>query len=368
MLPDPRPYFAEIIDPRRETKNKLHKLSDILMIVFCAVLSGIEDWVGMETFAEDKEVWFRGFLELPNGIPSHDTLSDVLGRLRPGAFADAFLCWTQTALPSLNGEQICIDGKTLRGSRMDGKAVHLLSAYAAQAQLVLTQTIVDGKTNEITAIPDLLSCLDLKGAVVTIDAMGCQKSIAKDIVEAGADYVLALKDNHPTLCDDVKLWLDTETEKGRLEVHETIEKDHGRIEIRRYVLSTDIEWLLKQHDWTGLKAVGRIESTRIIGDQTSTDYRYYLVSLTDLKRFSDCARNHWQIENSQHWVLDVQFGEDNNRARIGHSAANLALVRRMALNVLRINKPKKYSLKQSKLRAAINDDYRLELIFGDQPT
>jgi predicted transposase YbfD/YdcC len=210
--------------------------------------------------------------------------------------------------------------------------------------------------------------LDLKGAVVTIDAMGCQKSIAKDIVEAGADYVLALKDNHPTLCDDVKLWLDTETEKGHLEVHETIEKDHGRIEIRRYVLSTDIEWLLKQHDWTGLKAVGRIESTRIIDDQTSTDYRYYLVSLSDLKRFANCARNHWQIENSQHWVLDVQFGEDNNRSRINHSAANLALVRRMALNVLRINKPKKYSLKQSKLRAAINDDYRLELIFGNQLT
>lgn len=368
MLPDPRPYFAEITDPRRETKNKLHKLNDILMIVFCSVLSGIEDWVSMETFAEDKEGWFRGFLELPNGIPSHDTLSDVLGRLQPGAFADAFLCWTQTVLPSLNGEQICIDGKTLRGSRVNGKAVHLLSAYAAQARLVLTQAIVDGKTNEITVIPDLLSCLDLKGAVVTIDAMGCQKSIAQDIVEAGADYVLALKDNHPSLCDDVKLWLDTETEKGCLDVYETIEKDHGRIEIRRYVLSTDIEWLLKQHDWTGLKAVGRIESTRIIGHQTSTDYRYYLVSLPDLKRFAECARNHWQIENSQHWVLDVQFGEDNNRARIDHSAVNLALVRRMALNVLRINKPKKYSLKQSKLRAAINDDYRFELIFGHQST
>lgn len=368
MLPDPRPFFAEIADPRRETKNKLHKLSDILMIVFCAVLSGIEDWVGMETFTEEKEIWFRTFLELPNGIPSHDTLSDVLGRLQPGVFAEAFLHWTKTALPSLEGEQICIDGKTLRGSRIDGKAVHLLSAYAAQARLVLTQTVVDGKTNEITAIPDILRCLELKGAIVTIDAMGCQKNIVKEIVEAGADYVLALKNNHPTLCEDVKLWLDTEAEKGCLDVHETIDKDHGRIEIRRYTLSDDVEWLLKQHDWTGLKAVGRVESTRIIGDHTSTEYRYYLVSLTDLKRFSECTRNHWQIENSQHWVLDVQFGEDKNRARIDHSAANLALVRRMALNVLRINKPKKYSLKQSKLRAAINDGYRLELIFGKQST
>jgi predicted transposase YbfD/YdcC len=210
--------------------------------------------------------------------------------------------------------------------------------------------------------------LDLQGAAVTIDAMGCQKSVAKDIVEAGANHVLALKDNHPTLCDDVKLWLDTETEKGRLETHETIEKGHGRIEVRRCALSADIEWSLKEHGWTGLKAVGRIEPTRVVGSHTSTDCRYYLVSLTDLKRFADCARNHWQTENSQHWVLDVQFGEDNNRARIGHSAANLALARRMALNVLRMNKPKKYSLKQSKLRAAINDDYRLGLIFGDQST
>jgi hypothetical protein len=179
MLPDPRPYFAELTDPRRETKNKLHKLTDIIMIVFCAVLSGIEDWVGMETFAEEKEQWFRTFLELPNGIPSHDTLSDVIGRLLPGVFAEAFLYWAQSALPSLAGEQICLDGKTLRGSRMNGKAVHVLSAYAAKARLVLAQTTVDGKSNEITAIPEILSCLDLKGAVVTIDAMGCQKAIAK---------------------------------------------------------------------------------------------------------------------------------------------------------------------------------------------
>jgi predicted transposase YbfD/YdcC len=368
MLPDPRLYFADLTDPRRETKNKLHKLTDIIMIVFCAVLSGIEDWVGMETFAEEKESWFRQFLELPNGIPSHDTLSDVIGRLQPGVFAEAFLSWMQSALPSLAGEQICLDGKTLRGSRMNGKAVHLLSAYAAQARLVLMQTPVDGKSNEITAIPELLSCLELTGAVVTIDAIGCQKTIAKQIIQAKADYVLALKDNHPQLCDDVRLWLDTEADKDALKIHETVDKDHGRLEIRRYSLSSDIAWLLQKPEWMGLQAVGRVESTRIIDNKTSTECRYYLTSLTDLPRFAETVRGHWAIENSQHWVLDVQFGEDAHRSRKEHSPANLALIRRMALNVIRHNGPSKHSLRLRKMRAAINDDYRFELIFGKDST
>jgi len=181
MLPNPMPYFQDIKGPCRETKNKLHKLSDILMIVLCAVLSGIEDWVGMEEFAEEKEAWLRGFLELPNGIPSHDTLSDVVGRIDPKAFQDAFLQWVQATLPSLSGEQICLDSKALRGSRVGDKAVHLLSAYAAKARWVLAQQAVDEESNEITAIPDLLSMLDITGAVVSIDAMGCQKNIAKVI-------------------------------------------------------------------------------------------------------------------------------------------------------------------------------------------
>ena len=241
MLPDPRPYFADISDPRRSTKNKLHPLSDILMIVFCSVLSGVEDWVGMEMFGREKKDWFRKFLDLPNGIPSHDTLSDVMGRLKPDVFSQAFMAWTQTALPSLADEQVCIDGKTLRGSRSKEGAVHLLSAYAAKARLVLANQTVDGKSNEITAIPQILSLLALEGAVVSIDAMGCQKAIAEAITEAKADYVLALKDNHPQLCEDVSLWLDTEATKGALKVFETVEKDHGRIEIRRYVLSDRVD-------------------------------------------------------------------------------------------------------------------------------
>ncbi len=202
-LLDPRPYFADLPDPRRETRNKLHSLHDILMIVLCAVLSGVEDWVGMEAFAEGKVAWLRGGLglSLSNGIPSHDTLSEVMGRIDPVAFRAAFTTWATTALPRLAGEQVCIDGKTLRGSREGtNPAVHLVSAFAGQARWVLAQQAVAEKSNEITAIPDLLTLLDLQGAIVSIDAMGCQKAIAQTIIDAGADDVLALKDNHPTLC------------------------------------------------------------------------------------------------------------------------------------------------------------------------
>lgn len=368
MLPNPMPYFQDLKDPRRETKNKLHKLSDILMIVLCAVLSGIEDWVGMEEFAREKEAWLREFLELANGIPSHDTLSDVLGRIDPEAFQEAFLRWVQAALPSLSGEQICLDGKTLRGSRVGDRTVHLLSAYAAQARWVLTQQAVGEKTNEITAIPDLLSMLDITGALVSIDAMGCQKTIAKTIIDAKADYLLALKDNHKGLCEDVSLWLDTETASGRLPIHEKVDKGHGRLEIRRCCLSAQIDWLEQKPEWKGLAAVGRVESTRIIGDKTSVEARYYLCSFTDLERFAQSVRQHWSIENQQHWVLDVQFGEDDNRARKDHSPENLALIRRAALNLLNNNGPSKDSLRRRKLRACLSDRYRAELIFGKRPT
>ena len=365
QLLDPRPYFADLPDPRRETQNKLHKLHDILMIVLCAVLSGVEDWVGMADFAEEKEAWLRGFLELPNGIPSHDTLSDVLGRIDPTAFQAAFTAWATAALPGLADEQICVDGKAVRGSR-DGAnpAVHLVSAFAGRARWVLAQQAVAQKSNEITAIPDLLALLDLQGAMVSIDAMGCQKAIAQAIVDAGGDYVLTLKDNHPTLCEDVRPWLDTEVACGRLPVLETVEKDHGRIEIRRYALGDRIDWLEAKPDWAGLQAVGRVESTRIIGDQTSTECRYFLCSFPERDRFATTVRSHWGIENQQHWILDVQFGEDACRTRKDHSAENLALMRRMALNLLSHNGLPRHSIRRRKRRAALNDDYRLRLLFG----
>ena len=370
MLPDPRPYFANLVDPRRETKNKLHSLHDILMIVLCAVLSGVDDWVGMECFAEEKEAWFRQFLSLNNGIPSHDTLSDVMGRIQYEAFAQAFLAWSQTALPSLAGEQIAIDGKTLRGSRQLGQdTVHLVSAFAARAKLVLVQPSESEKSNEIKAIPTMLAALELEGATVTIDAMGCQKDIAAQIILQKADYVLALKDNHRTLADDATLWMNTEYDAGRMTVHETIEKDHGRIETRRYVLSEQLGWLTQKPEWSGLHTLGMVESTRDINGKSSCDRRYFICSFNDLPRFANAVRQHWSIENQQHWLLDVQFNEDANRSRKDHSAKNLATIRRMALNLIRHNAPNsKRSLRSRQLSAALNDDYRFNLIFANKNT
>jgi predicted transposase YbfD/YdcC len=219
--------------------------------------------------------------------------------------------------------------------------------------------------NEITAIPDLLAMLELQGALVSIDAIGCQKDLARQIVEAGADYVLALKDNPPTLHEDVRLYLDTELGQGRLPVLETVEKEHGRIETRRYGLSTEIDWLEQKPQWVGLVAVGRVESSREVGDKTSTACRYSLCSVTEVARFAEAVRGHWSIENQQHWVLDVQFGEDANRARKDHSAENLALIRRMALNLLRRDSQAKDSLRRRKLRAMLSDNYRSYLLFGN---
>ena len=372
MLPkllDPRPYCADLPDPRRETRNKLHKLHDILLLVLCAVLSGVEDWVGMEAFAEEKETWLRGFLERPNGIPSHDTLSDGLGRIDPVAFATAFTAWTTAALPRLAGEPVCLDGKPPRGRREGtAPAVHLMSAFAGRARWVLAQQGVAEKANEITAIPDLLAMLDLHGAVVSLAAMGCQKRIARALVDGGADSVLALKDNHPTVCKDVQLWLDTDLARGRLPVLPTVETDHGRVEIRRYALGSQLDWLEAQADWAGLQAVGRVESTRIIGDQTSRECRYFLCSFADRDRFAATVRGHWAIENVQHWILDVPFGEEACRTRRDHSAGNLARIRRMALTVLRHNGPPGDSIRHRKLRAALNDDYRWRLLLLGTPT
>jgi len=368
MLPDPRPYFADLPDPRRETRNKLHPLPDIVMIVLCAVLSGIEDWVGMEDFANEKETWLRGFLALPQGSPSPDTLSDVRGRLQPQAFTDAFQRWVQAALPSLFGEQVCLDGKTRCGSREAERAVHLMSAFATQARWVLAQQAVPDKANEITAIPDLWAMLELNGAGVSIDAMGCQKTMAHQIVEAGADSVLSLKDHHPTLHEAVRVYLDAEIAKRRLPVYETVEKDHGRIESRRYAVGEALDWLPQKPEWAGLSAVGRVESIRQIGDKSTTECRYYLCSFTDLPRFAQTVRGHGGIENREHWVRDVQFGEDANRTRKHHSAANLGRVRRVARNLLRRHPTDQDSLRRRQRRACLNDDYRACLLFGTSAT
>lgn len=363
LLPNPQPYLASVPDPRRETKNKLHKLEDILMIVLCALLSGIDDWVGMEDFARDREGWFRGFLELPNGIPSHDTLSAVMGKLDPEAFARAFTAWVCEALPKLAGRQVAVDGKALRGC--GDRPVHLVSAFVTGVRLVVGQSGVEAKANEIVAIPDLLDLLDLEGAVVTLDAMGCQKSIARQVVEGGGDYVLALKDNHPILHEEAALWLDTEAGAGRLPVWDGgFEKDHGRLERRRYWLSDRVDWLHGRKEWTGLKAVGRVERYREIDGKASCEISYYLCSHADLEGFARAVRDHWGTENQQHWVLDVQFGEDRNRTRTDHAPQNLALVRRIALNLIRQHGTQPRSVRRHRNKACANDQYRWQLLTG----
>jgi len=365
MLNSPQPYFDDLTDPRRETRNKLHSLQDIVMITLCATLCGYDDWVSIVDFADENEAWFRQFLPLTNGIPSHDTLSKVMGRIDRTAFSTALAAWIQDSLPTLDPRHIALDGKTLRGSRQNGKTIHLMSAFAAQARLVLAQHEVDGKGNEITALPELMKQIDLRGAVVSIDAMGCQKEVAAQLVKGKADYVLALKQNHPNLYEDVRLWLDDQSRNARIPMLETIEKDHGRLEIRRYSLSAELDWLAGRGDWAGLKAVGRVESVREVkGKASSTEVRYFLCSITDLEWFARVVRGHWSIENQQHWVLDVEFGEDGNRSRKDYSASNLAAIRRAALNLIRQNDDSKLSIGRRRMRANNNLDYRAQLIFG----
>jgi predicted transposase YbfD/YdcC len=352
-------------DPRQDTHSKRHKLGDILFIVISAVLSGAEDWVAVVDFARSKIVWLRQYIELPNGIPSHDTIGSLMSRLDPKAFAGCFARWVETEMPSLAGEHIAIDGKTLRGSTDGLNAMHMMSAFASNARVILAPQACDGKSNEITAIPEMLDLLDIHGATVTIDAMGCQREIAKKIVERGGDYVLALKGNQPTLYDAVQKHLDAQDEAGSLPEHETIEKSHGRHTIRRCIFTDTLDWLEQKDEWSGIAAVGMVESLCDRKGKVSLEKRYFISSITDPRRFEDVVRKHWAIENEEHWILDVQFGEDGCRARKDHAAENFAIVRRMALNILRRNESdKKVSLKRRIYRSALDDTYRSKMFFG----
>lgn len=369
-FPDPRPYFKELHDPRREGGRKLHKLEDILFIMLAATLCGVEDIASMEDWAYEKESWLRQHLELPNGIPSHDTMTDLLHRINPKEFSWMLTAWVETALPCLAREQIAIDGKTLRGSRTAKEAVHIVSAWACQGHVVLAQEIVDEKSNEITAVPPLLSLLEIEGATVTADAMGCQRAIAELIHASGAGYVLAVKDNQPKLCEDVQSLLDAKVSSGVLQPLRTLDKGHGRVEVRKYYLSTELEGIRNAKDWHGLMAIGMVESTReILGkdQKSSVERRYFISTVTDLPKFAEFVRGHWSIENRQHWVLDVHFREDAN-VLSKRAAKNLAVIRRMGLNLLRPAPDEKRSTKRRKLHAMLDDSYREKLLFGSSLT
>jgi predicted transposase YbfD/YdcC len=300
-------HFSTIVDPRKDTHNKRHALSAILGLTILAVLCGAETWTDVEEFGIAKEEWLKTFLQLPNGIPSHDTLGDLFSRICPKQLQASFLSWTQSIIKISEGQIIPIDGKTLKRS-YDNKsgrgAIHRVSAWSSTNAIVLGQLKTAEKSNEITAIPELLGMVDIKGCIVTIDAMGCQKEIAQRIIEREGEYVLALKGNQGTLYNDIKLFMDSIIDKELKEVvHQTaemIEKNHGRIEERRYLITDKIDWLPNKELWKNLKSVGMVEAKRHVRNEISIERRYYITSLTgNAENFSKAVRAHWQIENGK---------------------------------------------------------------------
>jgi len=311
-------------------------------------------------------------LKLPAGIPSHDTFNRVFSALNPQEFTECFRRWTQSLRQQISEELVALDGKTIRRARSNQVTLpHLVMAWAAENALILGQIKVNEKSNEITAVPELLQALQLKGCIVTLDAMGCQKDIARQIVQGQADYVLALKGNQQTVHQEISSFLDDGISRldpagaaPGWQFLETVEKDHGRIETRRYWQSDVLDWFEDRTQWMGLQSVGRVESIRQIGEKITVERRYYLSSLSlEVKRFARAVRGHWGIENSVHWILDVHFGEDQSRARSRYAAQNLALMRRMALNVLQQNASrKKLSTRRKRKVAGWDNDYLLNLL------
>lgn len=368
-------HFQDLPGPR-VNRTKDHDLIDILVIAICTLLCAGESFNDMEDFGTAKEDWFRTFLTLRNGIPSHDTFNRVFAALDPQAFLDCFLRWTQSLRTAVKQEIVALDGKALRRALNGDRSVkYVVSAWAEDNSLVLGQLKVAAKSNEITALPELLRALELAGCIVTVDAMGTQKKIAKEIKGADADYVLALKGNHATVHQEVKTFLDaTVAEKNAppvkpsaaavtLAVLETVEKDHGRIETRRYYQSAALDWFADRAAWEGLQSVGMVEAIREIGPQRTVERRYYLSSLpVDVATFARAVRGHWGVENKLHWVLDVQMREDQSRARAGYAAENLATLRRLALNLLKREKTKRRGIHGKQLNASWDHAYLLRLL------
>lgn len=366
--------FAALEDPRVE-RTKLHPLENIVTIAIAAVICGAETWDAIAAFGEAKAAWFATFLDLANGIPSHDTFNRVFAALDPAQFQACFVSWVQAVAATLPTQVIAIDGKTVRRShdRQAGKAaIHLVSAWATANRLVLAQTKVADKANEIVAIPDLLRALTVTGCLVTLDAMGCQRAIALQVLDQGGDYVLALKDNQPTLTADVQECFAQARRSGFTDVthdHDTdIDKGHGRLEVRRRWVITDpdyLAWLQRAHHWPGLAAIGMVQTERRLAQTTTVGTRYYLLSrpLT-ARELGEAVRSHWGIENQVHWVLDVAFGEDQSRIRQGAAAENMAVLRRIVLNVVRRHPRKRHSIRTRRLIASWDDAYLLQLLQG----
>jgi predicted transposase YbfD/YdcC len=366
-------HFQGIVD-KRDSKNRKHNLLEIIVMTICAVCAGCDDYCEIALFCKSKEGWFKNFLELKNGIASHDTFNRVISLIEPKQFEKCFIEWVGTTNKISKGQVVAIDGKTLRGSK-DGdiKAIHMVSAWANTNKLVLGQIKTEEKSNEITAIPELLDLLDVSGCIITIDAMGCQTKIVDKIVSKSADYVLAVKGNQGSLSEDIQLFFEEKLpSKMKYVTHDyykTLEKDHGRVEKREYYITEEIAWLLERHPkWKNLKSIGIAKSTVEIDDKKREDIRFYISSLPgNAIQFGDAVRGHWGIENSLHWVLDVAFHEDANRVRKDHSAENFAVIRHISLNLIK-QESSKISIKNKRKLCGYDDDFRYKIIFGEKLT
>ena len=365
--------FVSITDPRQARKTR-HDLVEVLVVAVNGVLAGADTFVEIEAWANEKLEWFRRYLKLEHGIPSHDTFGRLFGLIDPTEFESAFQRWVRSVLPALGQQDVvAIDGKTSRRSgKIDATALHLVSAFAAGAGLVMGQTATAKKSNEKTAIPALLHTLALENCIVTIDAMGTQANIAQAIRDKKADYVLAVKNNHPTLADSMRDFFAqfqaTSAERTPHSFYEQIEKDHGRIEHRRCYVFDQLDCLHNPRQWPDLKAFVVIDAERTTKGKTTCEQRYYITSLAaDAQRLADAIRSHWSVENRLHWCMDVAFGDDQMRARTGHAAHNLAVLKHITLNLIRLDPiPRQGGNKARRLIAATSDEYR-EQLFGLRP-
>lgn len=363
-------HLYAVKDPRSR-KNRLYPLEEILVLCICAVVSGAEGWEAIAAFGRSKLEWLRRFLPFTNGVPSADCLGWVMARLPARAFQECFVSWTQSIAHLSAGEVVALDGKRLRRShdrRRGQQAIHMVSAWAGANRLALGQVATAEKSNEITAIPELLKCLELKGCIVTIDAMGCQKAIAEQIIAQGADYLLAVKDNQPELHAAVRDYFETARAAAFDQVParyaEETDGGHGRCEVRRCWLVEDVSTLPEPQQWRGLRSIALVEAERHHGQEITRECRYYITSLAgEVKQVAHAARAHWGIENQLHWVLDVTFREDDSRIRRDHAPANFNTLRQLALNLLRRH-PAASSIKQKRWRAALDDDFRSNVVFA----
>jgi predicted transposase YbfD/YdcC len=357
-------HFAELDDPR--WYNVSHQLLDILVIAICAAICGADGWADIELFGKAREEWLRGLLELPNGIPSDDTFRRVFAALDAEEFQNCFMSWIQAVEDITEGQVIAADGKALRRShdrKLGKKALYMVSAWASESGMVLGQRKVDDKSNEITAIPELLDMLEISGCIVTLDAIHCQTQTVEKIIDKKADYVLPVKENQPRLLEAIQGLFDDPAEMRWVDCdhHRTVNKGHGRIEVRECWSTSDPEYLkyiATLAEWRGLQSIAMVESRRRLGDETTVTRRYFISSLrSDAKALLNAVRMHWGIENKVHWVLDITFREDDCRIRKGNGAENFAVLRHIALNLLKQEKSTKLSLRAKRKRAAWDPNY-----------